>query len=611
MTPWVLQAHYTAQNIYIRYTHKQSYHLIKKWRIWSDMSNSNNTIILEGCVDEFREQNEIDLDDSELFELFSLSQITKNYELSYDEIQDAIVDGGRDGGIDSFLILINDDSISSKDELGEFKFTSSSIINVYIVQAKTEKSFTESTLDKLIASIPFLYDFELKEDELLVRFNNSLVEKILTFRDVCITAIKKGSKIKIGYFYSCKASDIQKNGSFDSKVKQIIDSTNDRIHGAEINFFLYSSKELLELYKKSKTSKLELKYKETPMSVTYSGNQIGYLGVVNLKDYYSLITDNDGNLRENLFENNIRHYQGDVDVNKSIQNSLNSDLVRDFWWLNNGITIIASNVGQFGKTLTLENIQIVNGLQTSYTIGKYYNIIEADDRSILVKVIINTDKETIDKIISATNSQNLISPTLLRATENTQRLLELYFYNKGYYYDRRKNFYKNQGKPSSKIFSIQYTAQAIEAIKNFNPASARSKPTTLIKENSSYNKIFDPDINFEVFLNCCLIAQKTSQYINAKLSSDQKGQARNFKYHISRIVTSIITSKSYYNYTDLEIFNINLMNDDNLNSAYELLNHLINSYNIEFPSENVINIAKSKKFVDKINEYLLEKYPPT
>lgn len=584
-------------------------HLIKKRRIWSGMSNSNNTIILEGCVDEFKEQNEIDLGDSELFELFSLSQITKNYELSYDEIQEAIVDGGRDGGIDSFLILINDESISSKDELGEFKFTSSSLINVYIVQAKTEKSFTESTLDKLIASVPFLYDFEQKEDELLIRFNNSLVEKILTFRDVCISAIKKGSKIKINYYYTCKASDVQKNAAFDSKVNQIIDSTNERIHGSEINFLLYSSKELLELYKKSKTSKLELKYKETPMSVTYSSNQIGYLGVVNLKDYYSLIIDSEGNLRENLFENNIRHYQGDVDVNKSIQNSLNSDLERDFWWLNNGITIIASNVGQFGKTLTLENIQIVNGLQTYYTIGKYYHIIEADDRSILVKVIINNDKETIDKIISATNSQNLISATLLRATEKTQRLLELYFYNKGYYYDRRKNFYKNQGKPSSKIFSIQYTAQAIEAIKNFNPASARSKPTTLIKENSSYNKIFDPDVNFEVFLNCCLIAQKTSQYINSKLSTDKKGQARNFKYHISRIVTSIIISKSYYNSTDLEIFDINLMNDNTLNSAYELLNDLINSYNTEFPNENVINIAKSKKFVDKINENLLERYP--
>jgi hypothetical protein len=40
----------------------------------------------------------------------------------------------------------------------------------------------------------------------------------------------------------------------------------------------------------------------------------------------------------------------------------------DFWWLNNGITILATSATMVGKTLHLEDIQIVNGLQTTETI---------------------------------------------------------------------------------------------------------------------------------------------------------------------------------------------------------------------------------------------------
>ena len=91
--------------------------------------------------------------------------------------------------------------------------------------------------------------------------------------------------------------------------------------------------------------------------------------------------------------------------------------------------------------MSIENIQIVNGLQTSYSIFNNHNGDEDDNRSVLVKVIINNNKETTDNIIASTNSQNPVSPTLLRATEPIQRNLELFFLNEGYYYDRRKNYY--------------------------------------------------------------------------------------------------------------------------------------------------------------------------
>ena len=66
----------------------------------------NNKIILNGCIDQFKAQNELTTSDSDTFELFSLSQITKDFDLTFETIQDSIVDGGNDGGIDSILVQV-------------------------------------------------------------------------------------------------------------------------------------------------------------------------------------------------------------------------------------------------------------------------------------------------------------------------------------------------------------------------------------------------------------------------------------------------------------------------------------------------------------------------
>lgn len=573
------------------------------------MANNNNTIILNSCISQFQKDNELTLQDSELFEVFTATQLTKHIELSADDVDDGIVDGGNDGGIDSFFILLDDQAISSEDDIESVVIRSNSMLQIFIIQSKTEKTFTESTLDKLITSAPVLYDLELSEEALLVRFNSSLVQRILAFRASWQAAIKKSAKMKITYFYACQANEIEVAPAFEDKVKQLNEQTKDKVTGADVEFVLLSAKELIGIYNKTKSTKLDLRFKETPISVAFNSTNIGYLGVVELPDYYQFIVDQDGQLRENIFESNIRHYQGDVDVNQRIQHTLSSDQKRDFWWLNNGITIIASKVGQIGKTLTLENVQVVNGLQTSYTIGKHYARKENDNRSILVKVIITEDKEAIDQIISATNSQNPVSPTLLRATDDMQRSLELFFFNNGYFYDRRKNFYRNQGKPSSKIFSIQFAAQAIEAIVNRSPGSARSKPTTLIKEDKSYKNIFNPNVNFVVYLNCCLLVQKVTDFIKNNLKPDERSLARNFKYHFARVAVTRLFQKTYYTNSDLEFADLRVIDDSFLRETYKLLNQLISDYQKSNPSENIINIAKSTKFSDNLTENLKGVFP--
>lgn len=251
----------------------------------------------------------------------------------------------------------------------------------------------------------------------------------------------------------------------------------------------------------------------------------------------------------------------------------------------------------------------MNGLQTSYSIFNSHSGDLSDDRAVLVKVIINTDKEIIDNIIASTNYQNVVAPALLRATKTVQRDLELYFLNEGYYYDRRKNYYKNQGKPSSKIYSIQYTAQAIRAIIFSDPHTARSKPTALLRNNTIYEEIFNSQRNFKGYLNCCLITSKTNNYIVGIANRQQKGVIANFKLHVAWLAPYFSLTTNSIIYDQIVNFDLSRYDSRIFQTILNFMLNAINQYKIEHPEANLINMAKSKDFTSYLQEQLTTLIP--
>jgi hypothetical protein len=107
---------------------------------------SNNKIILNGCIEQFKSNNELSTGDSETFELFSMSQVTKSNDFSFEDIQNSIVDGGNDGGVDSIIVVIDDFIPDSIEDLEEIKFTRKSQVQIILSQCKKENSFKESPI---------------------------------------------------------------------------------------------------------------------------------------------------------------------------------------------------------------------------------------------------------------------------------------------------------------------------------------------------------------------------------------------------------------------------------------------------------------------------------
>lgn len=568
--------------------------------------SKNNTIILKSCLGEFKEANQIEVRDDQAFELFCSYLATRRYGLTFEDAEASLTGGGQDGGIDSFSVIVDDDSIVSEDQLETTAITCRTSVRVVLIQSKLEDTFGESPIDKFLTSLPIITDLDVPENELHKRFNPTLVERIMILRQVWERAARVGATIEVEILHCCTAQEVEISKAYVSKMGQLAELVASRVAGSRVEIRPISALELLELYSKPVLGTLNLTFKETPLAATYGGSAIGYLGLVKLSDYTAFIRDEEGKPREAIFEDNIRHFVGSVEVNNEIGRTVQSDYSRDFWWLNNGITVIASDARPFGKTLALDDAQIVNGLQTSFMLSEKLEIRADDERALLVKVIVTQDKETIDKVIHATNNQNYVQPAVLRGNDDIQRRIEMFFVSKEYFYERRKNFYKNRGKPANRIISIQNAAQSVEAVLYRNSSRARSKPTSLVKEETSYKRIFREDIGFDTILRCCQLSRIAHEYNGMLADESDKIIARNFKFHLARTVAAISINRADYSWRDTQNLCIDQAKS-RIPEAFNLLKETIDIYQKNNPDENIINMAKSKRFDEMLESSISSK----
>ena len=307
--------------------------------------------------------------------------------------------------------------------------------------------------------------------------------------------------------------------------------------GAEFSFEFVGASKLLEMTRNIPSTSRILDVSESPIG-TDAGS---YLCLVSLSKYYEFVSDS-GALARSIFESNVRDYQGSVAVNTGIRKTLENANSENFWYLNNGVTIITPKAVLAGKQLTIEDPQIVNGLQTSHTIYQHFSQQkdpEGDERSVLIRVICEENEEARDRIIRATNSQTSIPPASLRSSDEIHRNIEDFLKANGFYYDRKKNHYKNQGMPVAKIISIPYMAQTMMATTLLKPDSARARPSTLINSDTEYRKIFSLDFPIDIYLKVIQIMKKVEIYLKPEQCGIEleRKTITNIKYYVAMMVS--------------------------------------------------------------------------
>jgi hypothetical protein len=449
--------------------------------------------------------------------------------LSYEELTAGIIDGGGDGGIDSLYFFVNDVPFDEDIDIASLK--KNVTLRLVLIQSKISSGFSETAIEKMISSARDLFDLNKDLRGLTEVYKQDLLDQILRFRDTFLALASKFPSVSFEYAYATKGIEIHPN--VQRKVPELEQVIKGFFNPVTFSFTFLSTTDLLASARRSPSSTYSLRLTENPIST----GQEGFVCLVTLRDYLAFITDDDGHLRSHLFEGNVRDYQGKTEVNVEIRKTLETVSSEDFWWLNNGVSVICSNASLSGKTLTIEDAEIVNGLQSSREI---YNALHGKDlskepRNLLVRLLKPQSQESRDRIIKATNSQTPIPAASLRATDKIHRDIEDYLYSKGYFYDRRKNYYKNVGKPIKKIFGIPFLAQSVMACALTDPANARARPSSLIKSEDAYKRIFNSDYPLDVYLKCPIVVQTVEDVLKSSGNENYRKHINNILFYIAAL----------------------------------------------------------------------------
>jgi hypothetical protein len=560
---------------------------------------SNDQIILDQILEQSRAEIAPSLDQPTYFEVFSAEQVLKDYDLSYDEIESGIISGGGDGGIDGFYVFVNGELIHDDSDVSDLRKNVQ--IEVILIQAKTTAGFSESAMDRFASATSDLFDLSKPLESLKAVYRAELLQAASRLRRVYQDLASKFPRLRILYFYASKGDQVHPNVS--RKVSRIETAVTQHFSDAQSTFQFLKARDLLDLARKAPTTTYHLKLAETPLSST---GDVAFICLVALKDFFAFITDKNGNLLRHIFEANVRDYQGKTQVNEQIQETLRAQGAEDFWWLNNGITIISTKATQSGKSLTVENPEIVNGLQSSTEIHSYFRAsnTEAELRNVLVRVIVPNAAESRDRIIKATNSQTALPQASLRATDRIHRDIEQFLKPFGFYYDRRKNFYKNEGKPLSRIMGIPQMAQAIMAVVLKRPDSARARPSSLIKRDDEYQKLFNLQYPIEVYRASAVILKDAEAFLSEAALELPGSDRTNIKFYIAMAASQVALRHSTPNVTQIAT----LAATPPSRACYELSYEIVKS---EYDSLGATDqVAKGPDLVRRINERLVMKFSP-
>jgi hypothetical protein len=187
-------------------------------------------------------------------------------------------------------------------------------------------------------------------------------------------------------------------------------------------------------------------------------------------------------------------------------------------------------------------------------------------RNVRVKIVSSDNEETRDKIIKATNSQNAVQPATLRATDKVQRDIEETLKSAGLYYDRRKNFYKNEGKPADNIISIPLMAQAVMSVVLARPDTARARPSSLIKDNAVYSQVFSDTYPVGMYSNAAALIRYVDRVLKSR--SEMSGRDRsNLRFYVLFWLSCALVGKTSLTTSDLAGINVKAVDDSDIEAA--------------------------------------------
>lgn len=510
---------------------------------------------IQGILSEFKKDFDIkNPKESKPFEhlinYLTVTKIIPDALSTISDLEEINVDSGSNFGIDGIAIIVNNNVLRSIEEIETY--TKSRTLNVKLIftQSKTSSNYDSGDLYKFIGAVQNFFSnseyIKLSDevkyykeiyDELMKHENARLFEKnspecIMFYSttsrvspdDLCVGAASQGEKCILTNVPELKNCKIHLTGA-----DYIIDTYNDIENRYEV---IINFKNNLAL---DKIDKIEQ----------------SYLGYLPFQEFLKLITDNIGDLRRNIFYDNVRDFQGDNNkVNKDISETINSKELKDkFILFNNGITVVAKYLKPLGSNdFEIRDFQIVNGCQTSNILYLHKDeLINENNFYIPIKIIHSIDTPTTTRIIKANNFQTPVPDEAFITLEKFHKRLQEFYITESnnlpekLYYERRSKEYQNSENRinRSRIINLHNQIRSFTAIFLALPQLVyNNNPTEILRKQNK--NIFQERHQFEPYFTANYILFYFSQEINNGNISASYGL---FRYYIGMIYKVLATKR--------------------------------------------------------------------
>jgi hypothetical protein len=494
--------------------------------------------VLTALFADFRSTEYPGEDADYVFELYSASQVLKPRNFSSEDLAAGIVDDQKDGGIDSFYVFVNGALLSPDDALlipgneAIDKVSAHPHLEVFLIQAKNRTTWEEAVWERLLSSLTDLLQWDAADADLEKHFNAEVVERTGILRHAVTSLAIKFPKISFNLIYVTRALEENITDTIRLRATQVENLVKSRLTtGAEVNATHIGARELYTIAGTDYSEPGILEFREIIRA------EKSYLGTVALRDYLKFVRSENGELRDELFDSNVRDYEGDNVVNEAIASTLATVEDTEFWWLNNGVTVLGTEVDGPQKTLAIKQPLIVNGLQTTHVLDRAEKngtlVPSRLENSVVVRVIESDDDDTRDKVIAGTNRQTQVPSIALYATQELQRDIERYLLVHDWYYERRKNRYKNQRMPAKRRITINLLAQAMITLMLGQPDVARARPSTLLARTEGYNSVFPEDLNVEAYLRAIELIKAVDDYLKTDAATRILNEYTNTRFYVA------------------------------------------------------------------------------
>ena len=413
------------------------------------------------------------------------------------DIEESIVDGSDDCGIDAIVI----------DEETELR------PHVYFFQSKYyesenafEKQFEGGALEKMQSAIN---DFVLR-GKINKKYQNSrLVDKLQSVKNLSA----KNPKYTIILCSNSKEPSLTAR----TRLEEFVQESNVNAAGEYLSVvYLSLDKIAKNLIAPQQKKIINVNLQVSGKYLTEdTGNVRLLVGAVEAKDLVELVKKHG----DDLFERNVRGFLGSKNLNKNIIRTAITSQSPYFVYMNNGLTITCTKFThsptQNSPSLEITNVQIVNGQQTVRSLFQADKTKELkSDVKVLVRVVETSDSDLLAQIIEATNSQTKVTPRDLHSNDEIQKLIERHLGSKGYFYEARKNKYK--GKEVSKRVDAEIAAQSYYAVFFEQPAAAKDKKKLLFGDSNIYDSIFNDETKSDDILYSFRLLKSVQKLNNNK-----------------------------------------------------------------------------------------------